>query len=161
MTYPTVDDGYKICLSHFMIYEAPEQKAFTDRRSSNSSSAPDMSTGERIVIVDDHAELAGLLAEALTLEGFGVRTAADGDTALAVIAEYKPLCVLTDIDMPGMNGFELAQRLRALYDSDIVLVAITGWGPNESRVAKEFDAFDHTLRKPIDVAFLRKLLRPA
>jgi CheY-like chemotaxis protein len=120
-----------------------------------------VSGGERIVVVDDHAELAGTLAEVLTLDGFNVRTATDGDSALAVIAEHKPLCVLTDIDMPGMNGFELVKRLRALYQSDIVFIAITGWGTKDSRVAKEFDAFDHTLRKPIDLQFLRRLLRPA
>jgi DNA-binding response OmpR family regulator len=118
-----------------------------------------VSGGERIVVVDDHAELAGTLAEVLTLDGFDVRTATDGDSALTVIAEHKPLCVLTDIDMPGMNGFELVQRLRALYESDIVLIAITGWGTQDSRVAKEFDVFDYTLRKPIDLKFLRQLLR--
>lgn len=120
-----------------------------------------MSAGERIVVVDDHAELAGTLAEVLTLDGFDVRTAASGDEALAVIAEHQPICVLTDIDMPGMNGFELVRRLRELYDSDIVLIAITGWGEKDARIAKEFDAFDHTLAKPIDLAFLRKLLRSA
>jgi CheY-like chemotaxis protein len=119
-----------------------------------------VSGGERIVVVDDHAELAGTLAEVLTLDGFDVRTATDGDSALAVIAEHKPLCVLSDIDMPGMNGFELVKRLRALYQSDIVFIAITGWGTKDSRVAKEFDAFDYTLRKPIDLQFLRQLLRP-
>ena len=93
------------------------------------------------------------------LDGFDVRTASDGDTALTVIAEHKPLCVLTDIDMPGMSGFELVRRLRDLYESDIVLIAITGWGTKDDRVAKEFDAFDYTLRKPIDLAFLSKLLR--
>jgi DNA-binding response OmpR family regulator len=118
-----------------------------------------VSAGDRIVVVDDHAELAGTLAEVLTLDGFDVRTAASGDAALTVIAEHKPICVLTDIDMPGMNGFELVRRLRALYDSDIVLIAVTGWGTSDVRIAKEFDAFDYTLRKPIDLAFLRKLLR--
>lgn len=117
-------------------------------------------SAERIVVVDDHAELAGTLAEVLGLDGFDVRTASDGASALPVIAEHKPICVLTDVDMPGMNGFELVQRLRELYASDIVLIAITGWGSKNDRVAKEFDAFDHCLRKPIDLAFLRKLLRP-
>jgi DNA-binding response OmpR family regulator len=120
-----------------------------------------MSTGERIVVVDDHAELAGTLAEVLGLDGFDVRTAADGASALAVIAEHQPICVLTDVDMPGMNGFELVRRLRERYGSDMVLIAITGWGTENDRVAKEFDAFDHCLRKPIDLAFLRDLLRPA
>lgn len=138
-----------------------KHEAFGDVEPRPLSGGPAMSTGERIVVVDDHAELAGTLAELLSLDGFDVRTAADGDTALAVIAEHKPICVLTDIDMPAMNGFELVRRLRERDDSDIVLIAITGWGTNESRVAREFDAFDHTLRKPIDLAFLRQLLRRA
>jgi CheY-like chemotaxis protein len=119
-----------------------------------------VSAGERIVVVDDHAELAGTLAEVLRLDGFDVRTAASGDAALAVIAAHNPICVLTDIDMPGMNGFELVRRLRELYPSDMVFIAITGWGTNDAHIAKEFDAFDYTLRKPIDLAFLRQLLRP-
>lgn len=118
-------------------------------------------SAERIVVVDDHAELAGTLAEVLGLDGFDVRTAADGVSALELIAQHKPICVLTDVDMPGMNGFELVQRLRDLYGSDMVLIAITGWGTKDDCVAKEFDAFDHCLRKPIDLASLRKLLRPA
>jgi DNA-binding response OmpR family regulator len=140
------------------MYEASKEDVI-DAWPRPASREPAVSTGERIVVVDDHDELAGTLAEVLTLDGFDVRTAADGDTALAVIAEHKPICVLTDIDMPGMNGFELVRRLRDLYDSDIVLIAITGWGTSDSRVAKEFDAFDYTLRKPIDLAFLRQLLR--
>ena len=132
---------------------------FTERQPLSSSGGLAVSAGERVVVVDDHAELAGTLAEVLSLDGFDVRTASDGDTALTVIAEHKPLCVLTDIDMPGMSGFELVRRLRDLYESDIVLIAITGWGTKDDRVAKEFDAFDYTLRKPIDLAFLRKLLR--
>jgi CheY-like chemotaxis protein len=118
-----------------------------------------MSAGERIVVVDDHAELAGTLAEVLTLDGFDVRTATDGESALAVVAEHKPICVLTDIDMPGIDGFELARRLRELYDSDIVLIAITGWGSSDPRVAREFDVFDHCLRKPIDLKVLNQVLR--
>jgi CheY-like chemotaxis protein len=117
-----------------------------------------MSAGERIVVVDDHVELAGTLAEVLTLDGFDVRTATDGENALAVVAEHKPICVLTDIDMPGMDGFVLAGRLRELYDSDIVLIAITGWGSSDPRIAREFDVFDHVLRKPIDPAALHQLL---
>jgi DNA-binding response OmpR family regulator len=143
------------------MYDAPKHEGLTDVWPQPAPCEPAVSTGERIVVVDDHDELAGTLAEVLTQDGFDVRTATDGDTALAVIAEHKPICVLTDIDMPGMTGFELVRRLRELYDSDIVLIAITGWGTSDARVAKEFDAFDYTLRKPIDLAFLRQLLRPS
>jgi CheY-like chemotaxis protein len=119
-----------------------------------------MNAGERIVVVDDHVELSDTLVHLLALEGFDVRTAPDGARALAVIEEHKPICVLTDIDMPGMDGFELVKRLRERYGFDIVLIAITGWDKSDPRVAKQFDAFDHCLRKPIDLEVLRDLLRP-
>ncbi len=121
----------------------------------------DMSGGERIVVVDDHPDLADTLAEVLALDGFNVRTAADGVTALAVIEEHQPLCVLADIDMPGMNGFDLVKQLRQRYGSDIVLIAITGWGDKEDCLAPEYDIFDHCLRKPVDLQELRKLLSAA
>ncbi len=122
------------------------------------SDAADMSTGERIVVVDDHAELADTLAEVLALDGFNVRTAQDGASALTVIEEHKPICVLADIDMPGMSGFDLVARLRERYGSDIVLIAITGWGGKDDCIAPEFDVFDHCLRKPVDLRELRKIL---
>lgn len=143
------------------MHDAPHRESAAARLPRSSFGEPVVSTGERIVVVDDHAELAGTLAEVLGLDGFDVRTACDGASALEVIAEHKPICVLTDVDMPGMNGFELVQRLRELYGSDMVLIAITGWGKEDVRIAKEFDAFDYCLRKPIDLAFLRNLLRPA
>jgi CheY-like chemotaxis protein len=117
-----------------------------------------MSGGERIVVVDDHPELADTLASVLTLDGFNVRTAADGASALTVIEEHKPICVLADIDMPGMNGFELVKQLRQRHGSDIVLIAITGWGEKNDCLKPEFDVFDHCLRKPIDLKELRKVL---
>ena len=118
-----------------------------------------MSTGERIVVVDDHAELADTLAEVLELDGFNVRTAPDGASALAVIEAHNPICVLADIDMPGMNGFDLVKRLRERYGSDMVLIAITGWKAGDPRVAPEFADFDHCLRKPVDLQELRGILR--
>ena len=118
-----------------------------------------MSVRDRIVVVDDHAESATTLAEILSLDGFDVRTAFDGENALAVIAEHSPICVLTDINMPKLNGFELAKRLRESYDNDIVLIAITGWGNHDDRVSRPYDVFSHTLRKPLDIEAVRKILR--
>ena len=118
-----------------------------------------MSVRDRIVVVDDHAESATTLAEILSLDGFDVRTAFDGENALAVIAEHSPICVLTDINMPKLNGFELAKRLRESYDNDIVLIAITGWGDRDAIVSPPYDVFSHTLRKPINIEAVRKILR--
>ncbi len=121
--------------------------------------AVSMMSGERIVVVDDHPELAETLAQVLALDGFDVRTAPDGVSALAVIEEHKPICVLADIVMPGMDGFDLVRHLRQRHGSDMVLIAITGWGGDDARVAAEFDAFDHCLQKPIDLEELRQILR--
>jgi DNA-binding response OmpR family regulator len=119
-----------------------------------------MSTGERIVVVDDHPELADTLSQVLALDGFDVRTAPDGASALTVIEAHQPICVLADIDMPGMSGFDLVKHLRKRYGSDMVLIAITGWQGGDARIAPEFADFDHCLRKPVDLQELRNLLRP-
>ena len=93
-------------------------------------------------------------------EGYDVRTAADGVAALDVVAEHKPLCVLMDVAMPRMDGFELARRLRELYGLDMVLIAVTGWGDSGDHAGARYDCFDHCLPKPVDPDKLRKILRP-
>ena len=60
--------------------------------------------------------------------------------------------------MPGMDGLELVQRIRAAHGDDIVLVAITGGDALEARVASTFEQVDHYLSKPIDFARLMKIL---
>jgi CheY-like chemotaxis protein len=114
----------------------------------------------RVVVVDDVSDMAETLAVALELDGYSVRTASNGAQALAVIEEYKPHCVLLDIDMPGMGGCELSDRLRELYGDDVVLIAVTGWGDAGDRVSDTFSRFDHYIRKPFDPALLRKVLPP-
>jgi CheY-like chemotaxis protein len=118
------------------------------------------SAAERIVVVDDQDDIVTALAEALALDGFDVCAAHDGASALDAIAEQLPLCVLTDVNMPGIDGFELAKRLRALYGADLVLIAVTGWGDREDRASPHFADFDHCLRKPVDLDQLRRILRP-
>jgi len=114
----------------------------------------------RVVVVDDVSEAADALASALESDGYTVMTACDGERALALVDEFQPHCVLLDIDMPGMSGHEVASRLRVLHGSDIVLVAVTGWGKADDRVSHAFVDFDYYLRKPFDPAALRKVLRP-
>jgi CheY-like chemotaxis protein len=118
-----------------------------------------LSPAEHIVVVDDQDDIAEGLAEVLALDGFAVRTARDGASALDAIAEHAPICVLTDVNMPGIDGFELARRLRARYGSDIVLIAVTGWGMRDDRTDPAFEDFDHCLRKTIDLDQLRRILR--
>lgn len=118
------------------------------------------SNDNRVVIVDDVSDAAEALASALEADGYSVKTATDGERALALIEEFKPYCVLLDIDMPGLTGIEVASRLRAEHGSDLVLIAVTGWGTADDRVSKALADFDYYLRKPFDPAALRKVLHP-
>ena len=72
-----------------------------------------MEPKSNILIVDDNPDKLGLLEAAFSLAGYNVTTATDGDEALAAIESYQPDLVITDVMMPRMNGYELAQRIRA------------------------------------------------
>ena len=113
-----------------------------------------------VLVVDDSLDAATSMAELLAMDGYSVRTAFVGHQALQLVAQQVPHCVILDINMPGMDGCELAQELRARYDSSMVIVAITGMGDKSERVAKTIALADHFLRKPFESATLRKLLLP-
>jgi diguanylate cyclase (GGDEF)-like protein len=72
-----------------------------------------MEAKSTILIVDDNPDKLGLLEAAFSLAGYNVTTATDGDEALAAIESYQPDLVITDVMMPRMNGYELAQRIRS------------------------------------------------
>jgi CheY-like chemotaxis protein len=112
----------------------------------------------RVVVIDDVSDAADALALALQLDGYDVRTAHNGVDALALIEVYRPHCVLLDIEMPQMDGCELSRRLRQLYGDDIVLVAVTGWGQDNRRVAESFGRVDHYLQKPLVYEKLQVIL---
>lgn len=114
----------------------------------------------RVLVVDDSTDAAEALAAILELNGYRVSTAPDGAGALAQIDGFRPHCVLLDIDMPGIDGLQLAKTLREEHGDDIVLVAVTGWSAGDPRVAETFAVVDHYLRKPLDPLELQKLLPP-
>ena len=95
----------------------------------------------------------------LELWGYDVRSAYDGPTALAIAKDYNPEAVLLDIGLPGMNGYELAEGLRALAGSrELVLIAITGYGQDEDRQRAQEAGIDYHLIKPVEAGELLKLL---
>ena len=96
----------------------------------------------------------------LTLDGYMVRIARDGNEALAVVETFEPHCVLLDIDMPGLDGDELSKCLRERFGDAIVLIAVTGWGTDDARVTQTFARVDHYLKKPVSETALRKVLPP-
>lgn len=112
-----------------------------------------------VLIVDDNRDAAESLAMLLRTAGAEVQVAHDGPTALAEFERSEPHVVLLDIGMPGMDGCEVARRLREISRPDrVVLVALTGWGQDEDRRRVREAGFDHHLVKPVDLASLQSLL---
>ena len=117
------------------------------------------SCGRRLLVVDDNEDAATSLAILLRLQGHEVRVAHDGPSALALAASCLPSVILLDIGMPGMDGYEVARRLRALPGlNDVVLAALTGWGQQEDRRRTAEAGFDHHFVKPLDANLLGNLL---
>jgi CheY-like chemotaxis protein len=100
-----------------------------------------------------------MLAKLLEMAGHEVRTALDGSSALAAVLADQPHVVLLDIDLPGMDGYEVARRLRRFPATEsVLLVALTGYGEEESPGRSRQAGFDHHLVKPVAVEELERLL---
>jgi PAS domain S-box-containing protein len=113
----------------------------------------------RALVVDDNVDSADSLGLLLTLSGQEVRVAYDGPTALLMAEAFRPELVLLDIGMPGMDGYEVARRLRRLPGLErVVVVAVTGWGQEEDRLRSREAGFDYHLTKPADPGALHRLL---
>jgi PAS domain S-box-containing protein len=113
----------------------------------------------RILVVDDLRSAASTVALILRSRGQQVRTAASGTEALAMIEQDKPELILSDISMPEMTGYELAQEIRRRPEwNDIRLVAVTGYGQESDRKAAKEAGFNDHLVKPISTTHLECLL---
>ena len=114
----------------------------------------------RVLVVDDNVDAAEGLALLLELEGHRVARANGGEDALAAARAFRPDAVVLDIGMPGMDGYEVARRLRAEAGmGKLTLVALTGWGKLEDRGRAAEAGFDHHVTKPADHETLLALLR--
>lgn len=117
------------------------------------------SSGNRLLVVDDNRDAALSLAMLLRLQGHDVRVAHDGLTAIETAAAYLPDMVFLDLGMPGMDGYEVARRLRELAGLERTwLTALTGWGQQEDRRRTSEAGFDHHLVKPLEAKTLEQLL---
>jgi len=114
----------------------------------------------RILIVDDNEDATNSMAMLQRHRGHETRTAFTGPEAVAAAAEFLPNVVLLDIGLPGMDGFEVARRLRAMPAlADTFLVALTGYSSDEDRSRAREAGFDEYLVKPVDLDLLREWLR--
>ena len=112
----------------------------------------------KVVVVDDIVDVADTLAMQLKLDGYSVYTAYSAAEAILSIEEHHPHCVLLDIDMPGIDGYELVTLLRHRFKNDLVLIAVSGADDERARVTETFSMVDHYFRKPVDTRALRKVL---
>jgi signal transduction histidine kinase len=113
----------------------------------------------RVLVVDDNADAAESLALLLRLRGHHVRLAFDGPAAVAAAPDYAPDVVLLDLGLPGMDGHEVARRLRQQAGLDKALVvALTGSGSDEDRQRSREAGCDHYLVKPVDWDDLDRLI---
>jgi PAS domain S-box-containing protein len=116
-------------------------------------------TSWSILIVDDNADSADTLSLVLSARGHKTHVAYDGAAALEAAQRTKPDVVLLDIGMPGIDGYEVARRLREIHGLwATLIVAQTGWGQERDRDASRAVGFDHHLIKPIDPTELEELL---
>jgi CheY-like chemotaxis protein/nitrogen-specific signal transduction histidine kinase/putative methionine-R-sulfoxide reductase with GAF domain len=114
----------------------------------------------RILIADDNRDAAETLASVLRLTGHAVTVAFDGEGALREQARARAEVVILDIGMPGLSGYEVAQRMRAEANGGApLLIALTGWGQARDKASAAGAGFDHHLTKPVDMRALNTILR--
>jgi two-component system, sensor histidine kinase len=112
----------------------------------------------RVLVVDDNQDSAETIAMLIELWGHEAKAVHDGAAALAAAAELRPEVILLDIGLPGIDGYEVARRLRADGLGGKLLVAMTGYGRDEDRRLAREAGFDEHLVKPVDPNVLRELL---
>ncbi len=113
----------------------------------------------RVLVVDDNVDAAQSLAMLLTIAGHDLHLAYDGPSGLQAARALQPDVVLLDIGLPGLNGHEVAMRIREDATlKNIVLIAMTGYGQLADRQSSRDAGFDHHLVKPADFAEVQKIL---
>lgn len=116
----------------------------------------------RILVVDDGHDAADSLGMVLRMFGAESSVVYDGEAALEAMRTVEPEIVLLDLTMPGMDGYEVAQRIRIQPEYDNVrLIALTGWGTDEERRRSEAAGFSEHWVKPVPAATLRNLVTNA
>jgi PAS domain S-box-containing protein len=139
--------------------------ALTDPREARRVATPETADvvalpGRRVLVVDDNGDAADSLAMMLRLAGQDVRVAYDGTSGLTQAEAFLPELVFLDIGMPGMDGYEVARRLRGEPRlRGVILVALTGWGQDEDRRRSHDAGFNYHFVKPIEPAELEKVLK--
>ncbi|WP_256368970.1 HPr family phosphocarrier protein [Aquisphaera insulae] len=114
--------------------------------------------GDIILVVDDDSDNVESMSLLLRLHGYRVEVALDGRRAIEAANRFSPSVVLLDIGMPGMDGYEVATRLRSECPGDMVIVAISGYGREQDLRRSRNAGFDRHFIKPLDGDAMMTLL---
>jgi len=120
------------------------------------------SSNEKVLIIDDNTDAADSLGALLRDSGFTCASALDGPSGLNTVTSFGPDVILLDLGLPGLDGYEVARRIRALPDGDrYLIVAITGYGEDRDRRRSTEAGFDAHLVKPVELEQLLTIVRAA
>jgi len=138
-----------------LVQEENERKA----SSAEAPRSPPSLVSRRILVADDNADAMESLATLLELEGHQVIRATNGPLALEAAEQHLPEVILLDIGMPQLDGYEVARRIREQpWGTQMLLVALTGWGQDSDRRRSRDAGFDCHLVKPLNLEELTPLL---
>jgi CheY-like chemotaxis protein len=142
------------------IHLGAEAPAATSPEPTNAPTVEPAAREDRILVIDDNVDAARMLAEYLTELGYRVETAHDGPSAVVLAETWRPHVCLIDIGLPGMDGYEVARRLRSSghIDPGARLIAVTGYGREGDRRQSAQAGFDVHLVKPVTLDVLTSAL---
>ena len=144
--------------SEFVV-RLPAVPAVAALASTIAEKATQLTRSLRVLVVEDNVDSAETLSMLLRAYGHDVRMAHEGSASVQTALDYQPNVVLLDIGLPGMNGYEVAERLRQQPSlGNLVLVAMTGYGEALARQRSRAAGFDHHLVKPADFDKLQEIL---
>jgi CheY-like chemotaxis protein len=140
--------------------ELPLYEANSRHPSTPPAPAPHLAQAKRVLIVDDNTDALEVMAEALSLLGYRAHPASNAQQALELAERVHPDLALLDIGLPGLDGYELGKRLRALPGlQSLTLVALTGYGQASDRARSQSAGFAAHLVKPVELSVIEKLLK--
>ncbi|MEP6635269.1 MAG: PAS domain S-box protein [Acidobacteriota bacterium] len=142
------------------VVKLPLSRATNKTNTEGSKIEPEVLSQMRILVVDDSVDTVDMLRHLFEMDGATVRTAGGGAEALEIAEQEKFDVILSDISMPGMDGFELLRRLRTLpHGKDVPVLALTGFGRVEDVERAKAEGFFSHVTKPVDVGAIIEILQ--
>ena len=148
---PIVSSNYLHSIQFFSQFLPSREQQITSRGPNTQSVSRESKKGRRALVVDDVSDVTEMLSVLLTHAGYEVETASRAREAIALASDHHFDVIISDIGMPEMNGYELAQALRSLPDyEDVPMVAVTGYSMFDDRNRSLTAGFNEHVTKPID-----------